>query len=417
MSADKHVIILGGGIGGLEAAITLCRQNTASVTLVDPNPVHIWKPSLHEFASGTIEHGGNLFSFIELSKRFGFDFIQSSPEKVERDKKLVHLNNGQHLPYDRLVVAIGARANDFGTPGAQEHCLFLNNLNDANALHERFRNALINAQKTGEPLTLSIVGGGATGVQLAAELCRAIDSTPELGENARRRLLKPTLIEAMPRLLPAFPESVSEEAKKELEKIGFDVITEGMVSSIDANTVTLKDGRSIPAAMRIWAAGVKAGQATDLFDGLERSRSGQLIVTPTLQSVDDENILALGDCSHINTNPVAPTAQAARQEGQYVGRIALPRLLKGQTPPPFAYHDRGAVVALANYNAWGMWPSKKAFGGHGIGARFARFVHEGLFRQHQLCLSGIFKTAFVTLREHLSPNRPDLADKSSKKNS
>lgn len=417
MSADKHVIILGGGIGGLEAAIALCRKNIASVTLVDPNPVHIWKPSLHEFASGTIEHGGNLFSFIELSKRFGFDFIQSAPEKVERVERIVYLANGQRLSYDRLVVAIGSRANDFGTPGAQEHCLFLNSLTDANALHARFRDALIDAQKTGKPVALSIVGGGATGVQLAAELCRAIDRAPELGEEARRHLLKPTLIEAMPRLLSAFPESVSDESKRELEKLGFDVITNGMVSKIDADSIVLKDGRSIPADVKIWAAGVKAAQATDLFDGLERSRSGQLMVTPTLQTVGDDTILAIGDCAQINKDPVAPTAQAARQEGQYIGRIALPRLLAGQTPPPFAYHDRGAVVALARYNAWGMWPSKKAFGGHGIGARLARLIHEGLFRQHQLCLTGACKTAMNTLREHLAPNRPDLAAKASKKKS
>lgn len=411
MSADNHVIILGGGIGGLEAAITLSRQKDISVSLIDPNPVHVWKPSLHKFASDTIERGGNLFSFIELSKRFGFDFTQSSPEKIDRNKHSVHLKNGQKLTYDRLVFAIGSRANDFGTPGAQEYCLFLNNLDDAGTLHKRFRNALINAQKAGSVVKLSIVGGGATGVQLAAELCYAIDRAPELGEAARRRFLKPTLIEAMPRLLPPFPESVSIDVKKQLEKLGFNVIINGMVSEIEADNIKLKDGRSVPTDIHIWAAGVKAAQATDLLDDLERNRGGQLIVTPTLQTTEDENIFAIGDCSHINTNPVAPTAQAARQEGQYIGRVVIPQLIEQKTPPSFAYHDHGSVVALGNYNAWGMWPSKKAFGGRGMGSRLAHFIHEGLFRQHQLSLTGICKTAYATLCEHIVPQRPNLATK------
>ncbi|MXV43975.1 FAD-dependent oxidoreductase [Saccharibacter sp. 17.LH.SD] len=400
MPANKRVVILGGGIGGLEVATSLRHKRNVSVTLVDQNPVHIWKPALHEFAAGTIEHSGNLFSFIELSKRFGFDFIQSTPEAVERDKRQVRLANGQSIPYDYLIAALGARANDFGTRGAEEYCLFLNTLHDADTLHARFRDGLLNAKKTGKPLQFSIVGGGATGIQLAAELCQAVDSTPGLGVEARHSLLRPTLIEAMDRLIPAFPTSVSEEAKAELEKLGFDVITNDVVTQVDGDAIHLKSGRIIPSTLSIWAAGVKASQATSLFEGLELGRSGQLMVTPMLRATKDPSIFAIGDCARMEKDPVAPTAQAARQQGRYLGRIALPYLLTGRTPPSFSYQDRGAVVALGNYNAWGMWPSKKGFGGHGVGAYFARFIHEGLFRQHQYGLVGICKTLRVTLNEH-----------------
>ncbi|OOL18343.1 NADH dehydrogenase [Bombella intestini] len=411
MSAKKHVVILGGGVGGLEAATQLSHNSKVRITLIDQNAVHIWKPVLHELASGTIGPKGNLFAFNELAKRFGFSFIQSTLDTIDSTTKTLNLENGQVLNYDLLIVALGACANDFGTPGAKENCLFLNTLADANVIHDRFRSLIERAQLTNKPVNLSIVGGGATGVQLAAELCQAIDSTPGLGPSARKRLLKPTLIEAQPRLLPPFPEQVSAEAQAELEKLGFDVITNGMVSEVGCGYIALKDGRRIESDFPIWAAGVKACAATSLLKNLELSRSGQIMVTDTLQTTKDPSIYAIGDCARMEVNPTAPTAQAARQEGRYVGRVAIPRQLTGKQPVPFVYNDRGAVVALGRYNAWGMWPSKKGFGGHGLGAQLARFIHEGLFRQHQMGISGIFRTICAALGERFRPNNPDLNGK------
>ncbi|CDG34324.1 NADH dehydrogenase [Parasaccharibacter apium] len=411
MSAKKHVVILGGGVGGLEAATQLSHNSHVRITLIDQNAVHIWKPVLHELASGTIGQKGNLFAFNELSKRFGFSFIQSTLDTIDSTTKTLNLENGQVLNYDLLVVALGSCANDFGTPGAKENCLFLNTLADANAIHDRFRTLIERAQLTNKPVHLNIVGGGATGVQLAAELCQAIDSTPGLGPSARKRLLKPTLIEAQDRLLPPFPEQVSAEAKAELEKLGFDVITGGMVSEVGCGYIALKDGRRIESDFPIWAAGVKACVATSLLKNLELSRSGQIMVTNTLQTTKDPSIYAIGDCARMEVNPTAPTAQAARQEGRYVGRVAIPRQLAGKAAVPFVYNDRGAVVALGRYNAWGMWPSKKGFGGHGFGAQLARFIHEGLFRQHQMGISGLFRTVCAALGERFKPNNPDLNGK------
>ncbi|MDF7674269.1 NAD(P)/FAD-dependent oxidoreductase [Acetobacteraceae bacterium ESL0709] len=415
MSTEKRVVVLGGGIGGLEVAAALGRQRDAKVTLVDPNDVHIWKPVLHEFAAGTIDAPENVFPFTKLAQKFGFDFIQSVATQINRADKKLTLKEGNILDYDYLVVSIGGRINDFGTPGVQEHCLFLDSINDAYYLNEVFSEAVKQAQLEAKPLTLAIIGGGATGVQLAAEFCKAIDSVPELGVAGRKKYLKAVIIEAMPRILPAFPESVSEEAKKQFTDIGFEVLTEATVSSVDETGIKLKDGRHIEAQIRIWAAGVQAAKGTSLFSDLDLGRGGQIVVTPTLQSTKDPAIFAVGDCSRIESNPIAPTAQAARQEGRYVGHVALPALMNGTTPAPFNYVDRGAVVVLGNYNAWGMWPSKKAFGGSGMGASFAQFIHEGLYRQHQFDLTGLMHTAGIALRDHFSHHHPELISGSSEK--
>lgn len=412
MSSKTRVLILGGGVGGMDAAVVFHHDPNVEVTVLDRNAVHVWKPGLHELASGTMPQQGNLYPFVQLAERFGFTFVQSEPVSIDRTARLVCTESGVELPYDKLIVALGACANDFGTPGAQEYCLFLDNVDEARTLNERFRSGLEKARETGHPLEAAIIGGGATGVQLAADLCQAIDRAPGFGPDARRRLFKLTLIEAAPRVLSPFPESVSEGAKKQLQKIGVDVITGGMVSAVKDDGISLKDGRFIPASLRVWAAGVRAAKATSLFEGLEMNRSGQLVVTPILQTTRDPNVFAIGDCSFIAAHPIPPTAQAARQEGIYVAKDAIPAVLAGREPAPFAFHNRGAVVTLGHYNAWGMMPKRDggnwAYGGHGIGTMVAEVLHESLYRRHQLGLAGFLKAAKAGTCHFFHAPRPNL---------
>ena len=407
MSAAARVLVLGGGVGGLEAAAALGRHQNISLTLVDRSPVHYWKPSLHEFAAGTMQHQGNCIPFTDTAAKFGFTFVQSSPIAVNREAKTVSLENGKTLPYDYLVVALGSRANDFGIPGIVDHCMFIDSLKDADALFATFRDAVQKARAAGKKLSVGIVGGGATGVQLIAELCKSIDDARGLGPAVRKSLLDAVLIETGPRILPAFPEAVSTAATQQLEKLGVSVRTSAMVVGADETGFNLKSGEHIPASLRVWAAGVRASDATNLLEGLERGRSGQLGVTTTLQTTQDPTVFAIGDCSRIDAAPIAPTAQAARQQGQYIGR-ALPEIIAGKTPAPFAYNDRGAVVALGDYNGWGMLDAKRSFGGGVLSGLAARLIHEGLYRQHLAGILGITPTACSTLREHLSPVKPDL---------
>ncbi|GBR53142.1 NADH dehydrogenase [Neokomagataea thailandica NBRC 106555] len=407
MASQTHVVVLGGGVAGLEAASSLSKNKDLAVTLVDRSPVHYWKPALHEFAAGTMRHDGNCVPFTETATKNGFTFAQSVPTAIDRAAKTVTLENGTTLPYSKLVVALGSSANDFGIPGIVDHCRFLDSLNDADTLYAAFREAAQSARANGKKLTLGIVGGGATGVQLAAEFCKSLDKAVGFGPAVRRELLDAVLIETGPRILPAFPETVSTESAQELEKIGFSVRTGAMVVSADDTGFNLKSGEHIPCDLRIWAAGVRASNATSLLDGLERGRSGQLSVTPTLQTTQDPDVFAIGDCSRIDSAPLAPTAQVARQQGEYLGR-ALPQIVAGSTPPAFAYHDRGAVVALGNYNGWGMFDPQRGFGGGLLSGLFARIVHEGLYRQHQAGVTGLCKALSETLRERFAPARPDL---------
>ncbi|RFD19058.1 NAD(P)/FAD-dependent oxidoreductase [Komagataeibacter melaceti] len=402
--ADKfRIVIVGGGVAGLALATRLGnsvgRTGRAEITLVDKSFAHVWKPMLHCFAAGTAANENDRISFMSQASRHHFDFWPGEITALDRKARTISLApitdplsgkpvvDARSLGYDALVLALGSRANDFGTPGVAEHCLFIDNLVDANGFNDRFRMELLRAFANHQELDIAIVGGGATGTQLAAELHKALDiaSLYSFGEKPPR--LRITLLEAGPRILPAFPESVSEAASRQLEAIGVTVRTSAMVSGADEEGFILKDGSRVPARLRVWAAGVKAPDVTHRFDGLRLSRSGQLEVRPTLQVMDDDHIFAMGDCAFITEGPVAPTAQAARQQAHHLART-LPAWMNGGTLAPFSFHNKGAVVALGDYNGWGTFPGGSVFGGGWLRGISARMVHLMLYRQHQFELYG-----------------------------
>ncbi|AOX19214.1 NAD(P)/FAD-dependent oxidoreductase [Kozakia baliensis] len=409
MADGFRVVIIGGGVGGMETAMTLGRARNAAIqtTLIDKGSVHYWKPMLHEFAAGTVEQSRDCIAFTEAAARFNFTFVQGSLASVDRAAHTIRLSNDQTVPYDLLVVALGSRANDFGIEGVLANCTFIDSLPDADAFNEKFRKAFRKAAAAGETLELGIVGGGATGTQLAAELCSAIDRAPGYGVEARKRTLRATLIETGPRILPAFPERVSEDAKAELERLGIDVRTNAMVIGVDHDGFRLKDGSTVPATLRVWAAGVRATDATALFEGLEMSRGGQLAINHTLRTTEDVSVYAVGDCARIMDAPLPATAQVARQQGIYLGR-AIPEIAAGHTPAPFVYRDRGAVVALGDYNGWGMLSQDKSFGGGFLRGLAPRWLHDLIYRQHQFGVMGFARGVSAFLQAHLSPSRPRI---------
>jgi len=400
MSAEYRVVIIGGGVGGMELAVGLGKQRNGSLpittTLIDRSALHYWKPMLHEFAAGTVTERKDCIDFARESARHNFNFVEGTFSGVDRTAKTVTITaqNGstQTLNYDALVVAIGSRANDFGIAGVLDNCAFIDSLTDANEFDNRFRDQFAVAHAEGREMRLGIVGGGATGVQLAAELCQAIDDAPGLGKEARQKTLRATLIETGPRILPAFPLRVSEEARAELEKLGITVLTEAMVVGVDETGFALKDGSRVDAPIKVWAAGVRATDATELFTGLERGRGGQLTVDRSLRTLEDESVFAIGDCSRISEAPLPATAQVARQEGLYLAKI-IPELAAGKTISQFQFKDRGSVVSLGDYNGWGMLPgannTPKAFGGGPLRGLGARIIHDTLYRQHQANVGGL----------------------------
>ena len=405
MAQKFRIVIVGGGVAGLALATRLGKSvgksGRAEITLVDKSFAHVWKPMLHCFAAGTAANENDRISFMSQASRHHFDFWPGEISGMDRTAKTITLApvidpNGETvldertLDYDAVILSIGSRANDFGTPGVAEHCMFIDNLVDANGFNDRFRTELLKAFAYHRELDIAIVGGGATGTQLAAELHKALGLAALYSFGQKPPELKITLLEAGPRILPAFPEAVSEAAMKQLEAIGVTVKTSAMVSGADEHGFMLKDGSHVPATLRVWAAGVKAPDVTRKFGDIRLSRSGQLEVRPTLQIMEDDNVFAMGDCAFIAEKPVAPTAQAARQQAHHLARH-LPAWIGGRALPPFVFSNKGAVVALGDYNGWGTFPGGTVFGGGWLHGLSARLVHLMLYRQHQFELYGPFR--------------------------
>ncbi|WP_342166649.1 NAD(P)/FAD-dependent oxidoreductase [Methylobacterium sp. SD21] len=400
--ADRvRIVVVGGGVAGLEVATGLGRESRAAVTLVDRGLSHVWKPMLHTFAAGTARPDRQTVDFFAQAKRNGFHFQPGTLTAVDRAAKTISLVVEEAesrppltLPYDLLVLAIGSRANDFGTPGVEEHCSTIDDLPEAEDFHAALRRHLLRSFRGGDELSVAIVGGGATGVELAAELQHAIDLLARYGSPDLPRRLRLSLIESGPRLLPAFPERVSAAAAKTLAGLGVEVMTGTMVTAADETGFALKDGGRVEATLKVWAAGVKAPDVLSRIDGLERARTGGLVVGSDLRTTRDPAILALGDCASLTdpatARPVPATAQAAHQQAQHLVPALRRALTEGgvaATLPPFHYRERGAIVSLADFNGWGTL-GRYTFGGGRLNGLFARLAHDLLYRQHQLGLFG-----------------------------
>lgn len=415
MTRTHKVVVVGGGIAGIEVATALGRRHgrhgRAEVTLVDRSWAHVWKPMLHAFAAGTARADRDRVPFLSQGARHGFRFAPGLLAGVDRGAGTIEVGEvraddgttllpARTLDWDTLVVALGSRANDFGTPGVEAHCAFIDTVAEADRFNRRLREAALRAAANGDALAVAIVGGGATGVELAAELHRARDIAAGL-EGAGRRdgggtldatlsrtRLAVTLLESGARLLAAFPERVSAAAEGQLRALGIDVRTGAKVVAADENGFTLADGTRVAAKLLVWAAGVKASAGIDVFADLERSRTGQLMVDPTLRTTRDARIFALGDCARMTENPAPPTAQAARQQAGHFVR-AFDELRAGRPLPAYRYADRGAVVTVGPYNGWGTLGKYLVFGGGRLRGFTARAAHDLLYRQHQMELYGV----------------------------
>ena len=249
----------------------------------------------------------------------------------------MQLTPARSFPYDTLVLAIGSHTNDFGTPGVKEHAIRLETVKDADRFHRLLVNACIRANAQPEPLReeqldIAIIGAGATGVELAAELHNMMRQLIDYGLDRidAERDVRIHLIEAAPRILPGLPPPMSEATAKQLAALGIKLHVSSKVSEVLAHGVKLSDGKIIPAEMIVWAAGVKAHDRTKEF-GLDTNRINQIAVRPTLQTIEDDNIFALGDCAACawagkDSAFVPPRAQAAHQQASHVYKQILRRL-------------------------------------------------------------------------------------------
>ncbi|WP_426699965.1 NAD(P)/FAD-dependent oxidoreductase [Rhodanobacter sp. Col0626] len=406
---SHRIVIVGGGAGGLELATALGNKlhgPDVQVVLVDSSLTHIWKPLLHEVAAGVLDSAQESLSYAAQAKWNHFRFVCGRMEGLDRRRRVIRLvgwvgkvsqleTPPVELAYDTLVVAVGSVGNDFGAPGVAEHCIFLDSTAQAESLRENLleRHMSHRSQGITDPLRIVIVGGGATGVELAAELFDANRRLSYYHQTSKEGIedLSVILVEAGPTLLPALPGRIGSSVRKELEDMGIRVRTGMAVKRAEADGLFAADGNKIAADVMVWAAGVCAPAFLRGIDGLESSRSGQLVVTSTLQTTRDPDIFAFGDCAACPVEPgatqnVAALAQAAHQQASLLVRNLQLRLA-GKPLQTFRFKDNGTLVSLASRNTFG-----RVFGNRIIEGRLARFFYVSLYRMHESALYGPWRT-------------------------
>ncbi|AFI90857.1 NAD(P)/FAD-dependent oxidoreductase [Pectobacterium parmentieri] len=417
-SPTKKIVIVGGGAGGLELATSLGhklgRKKKAEITLVDRNHSHLWKPLLHEVATGSLDDDMDALSYLAHARNHGFQFQLGMLTDIDRGQQQIQLAEvcdeqgdvlvaARRIPYDILVVALGSASNDFGTPGVKDHCIFLDNPKQARRFHNEMLNLFLKFtanQDEKERVNIAIVGGGATGVELSAELHNAVKQLHSYGfDGLDNQTLNVTLVEAGERILPALPPRISAAAHQELNNIGVRVLTKTMVTSAESGGLNTKDGEFIDADLMVWAAGIKAPDAMKDIAGLETNRINQLVVEPTLQTTRDPNIFAIGDCASCPQEGggfVPPRAQAAHQMASRCHSNII-ALLNGQTLKSYVYKDHGSLVSLSKFSTVGSLMGNLMRGSVMVEGRIARFVYISLYRMHQVALHGYVKTGLMML--------------------
>ncbi|MDO9360221.1 MAG: NAD(P)/FAD-dependent oxidoreductase [Polaromonas sp.] len=435
-----RIVIVGGGAGGLALATQLGQRyaSQAEVTLVDAARTHVWKPLLHQLAAGSYDTHAEEIEYLAQARWNHFKFRLGRLTGIDRQRKTVQLQAShdaqgreitpaQQLAYDTLVIAVGSQTNDFGTPGAAEYAIKLDSPSAARHFNDRLINACIRAQSVPREgsggLTVTIVGGGATGVELAAELHAAARVLASYGFDHihPEKDLKIVLVEAAPRLLAQLPERLSESAMRELRKLSIDVHVNERVVEVTADSVKMGSGKVIASTITVWCAGVKApdflkdlgaGTAGNEGDGaLETNKLNQLVVNGNLQTTRDKSVFAFGDCAACQQPDgtwVPPRAQAAYQQAMYLVK-AFPMLAEGKAVEPFVFRDRGSLVSLSEYSSVGSLMGSLSKGSFFIEGQIAKLMYWGLHKQHQLALGGLKKTALITLSELLDrTHRPRI---------
>jgi NADH dehydrogenase len=423
-----RVVIVGGGAGGLELATRLGdrfgKSGKVTVELIEKKRTHFWKPHLHEIAAGSMDIGVHELNYLAQSHWHGFRYRIGEMIGLDRAKKLVHVapfvdeDGDQVTPlreftYDTLIIAVGCLTNDFGTPGVREHAIALETTTDAERFHRRLVNACIRAHAQVEPLRpeqlqVAIIGAGATGVELAAELHKATRDLVSYGlDNIdHAKDISINVIEAAERILPGLPPRLSLGAQKLLEDFQVRVRTQARVAEVLPDGVRLASGEIIPAELVVWAAGVKAPDFLKGLAGLETNHVNQLIVHATLQTTRDENIFALGDCAQCPWlgkagASVPPRAQAAHQQANHMLR-QIENRLSGKTLRQWQYHDFGSLVSLGEYSTVGNLMGGLIGGNLWIEGYFARIMYLSLYKLHQLALHGFWKVALDTVARLIS---------------
>ncbi|MBA2125640.1 FAD-dependent oxidoreductase [Hyphomicrobium methylovorum] len=423
-----HIIIVGGGAGGLELATQLGhklgRKGKAEITLVDRARTHVWKPLLHEIAAGSMDTGRHELPYQAHGHWHGFRYRYGEMIGLDRANKRVHLaathdEDGREITpdrwfhYDTLVLAIGSVSNDFGTPGVAENAIMLDTPEQAERFNRRLLNACVRAYAQQGPvrpgqLHVAIIGAGATGTELAAELHHAARGLVAFGLDKidPEKDIKITLIEAAPRILPALPEHLSTATTNILTGLGVEVRAGSRVTSVTPEGVNLANGDFIPSELVVWAAGVKGPDVLSKLDGLEVSRANTLVVKPTLQTTRDDDIFVIGDAAYLvpegETQAIPPRAQAAHQEASHLVRQLQRKMHGEKNLTPFKYRDFGSLVSLGHYSTVGNLMGFISGKSLRIEGWFAKLMYRSLYKMHEMALHGPIKVTLDSVSRLLT---------------
>ncbi len=360
-----------------------------------------------------MDEGVDALSYRAHAKNHYFDFQMGSLNDIDRERKVIALSElkddhgellmpSRELEYDILVMALGSTSNDFNTPGVRDNCIFLDSPEQAHRFRTEMNNQFLKLHaKNGQgTVDIAIVGAGATGVELSAELHNAVKELRTYGfGDLDSSKLNVNLVEAGERILPALPPRISSAAHSELTKLGVTVRTTTMVTQADADGLTTKDGEKIPAQIMVWAAGIKAPDFMKDIGGLETNRINQLVVKNTLQTTLDDNIFAIGDlaqCTQADGSFVPPRAQAAHQMASCAFSNIIAKL-NGRDLKDYIYKDKGSLVSLSRFSTVGSLMGNLTKGSMMVEGRIARIVYISLYRMHQMALHGLIKTSLMML--------------------
>jgi NADH dehydrogenase len=378
MTASRHpgahtVVIVGGGAAGIELATGLGRRGDLDVALVDRDSSHFWKPRLHELAAGLLGDGEEAVPYLAHAQAHGYRYEPGALKHVDTAARTIDLDEvrlpqtdevilpPRSLSYDTLVLAFGSRVNDFGTPGVLEYCDMLDSPAQAVALRRKI--LALALRSAGDPerrIRIGIVGAGATGVELAAELHHAFNDMHRYGGLSPASKLDISLMDLAPRVLPAVDPRTSASAQRILERMGVHVRVGVGVDAVRAGAFHLSDGSTVDCDIQVWAAGVVGHDMVEGLGPFQLSKDRRIVVDGHLAAQGVNDVYAIGDCAFAPATPdgpsVPPTAQAAHQQASYLAH-ALPRAFRGESVKPFVYHSKGTLVSLGVRQATGELPS------------------------------------------------------------
>ncbi len=432
-SALHHIVVAGGGAAGLELVTklgdTLGKRGQARITLVERSRTHLWKPLLHSVAAGSLRRSQHELNYLAQAHWHHFNYCYGEVTGLDRAARqlllgAMHDEEGRQIipatsvPYDTLIMAIGSVTNDFGTPGAAQYAVPLETPEQASRFNRRLVNACLRANAQREPvrpgqLHVAIIGAGATGTELAAELHRTVRAVIAYGMDRidPARDIHIVLLEAAERILPALPERISVATADLLKSLNVEIRTSARVAEVRADGVVLSTGEVIPSELVVWSAGVKAPEFLRQMDGLETNRINQLVVTETLQTTHDPDVFAIGDCAscpRAGANaPVPPRAQAAHQMAAHMLRQI--RLRLDHNPlQPFRYRDFGSLVSLGRYSTVGSLMGFAVGRSMFIEGLFARIMYRSLYKMHEAALHGgpsvLWRTIVSTISQRPTPS-------------